>query len=368
MVRSFGTVEKLPSGRYRAKYVAPDGKRYSAPRTFITKKDARGWLALQESAVIRNAWVPPEVKATMSITFGDYAEGWLAQRTLKTRTREGYRAILDHHLLPAFGTRALVALTADEIRQWYAGALVSTPTLRSHAYGLLRTILGTALADGKITANPCAIRGAGTTKRVKQIRPATLDELGKIVGEMPPRYQALILLASWNAMRFGELIELRRKDIILDPDKGRGVIRIERGAVRTDEGHEVTTPKSDAGRRDVAVPPHLVGVLAEHLATHVGAKADALMFPAEHGGHLAPSTLYRHFYRAREKAGRPDLRFHDLRHTGQVLAAMTPGTSLADLMNRLGHSSPQAAMRYMHVAEGRDSQIAEALSRIARGE
>ena len=63
-------------------------------------------------------------------------------------------------------------------------------------------------------------------------------------------------------------------------------------------------------------------VIRAHLAAH-GHEPDALLFPAHHGGHLAPSTLYRVFYAAREAAGRPDLRFHDLRHTGAVLAAST---------------------------------------------
>ncbi len=72
------------------------------------------------------------------------------------------------------------------------------------------------------------------------------------------------------------------------------------------------------------------------------------------------------FYRAREAAGRPDLRWHDLRHTGAVLAAST-GATLAELMDRLGHSTPGAALRYQHVAQDRDTQIAQALSRIAGG-
>ena len=71
----------------------------------------------------------------------------------------------------------------------------------------------------------------------------------------------MILLASWCALRFGELTELRRPDVVLDPDKGKGTIRVERAVVRVGDGFAVTTPKSDAGRRDVAVPPHLVTVL-----------------------------------------------------------------------------------------------------------
>ena len=81
---------------------------------------------------------------------------------------------------------------------------------------------------------------------------------------------------------------------------------------------------------------------------------------------MASTSFYAAWWPAREQAGRPDLRFHDLRHTGAVLAAQT-GATLAELMNRLGHSSPTMAMRYQHVAQGRDQQIAEALSKLAEG-
>jgi integrase len=175
---------------------------------------------------------------------------------------------------------------------------------------------------------------------------------------MPEHYQAMILLASWCALRFGELTELRRADLVLDPDAGKGVIRVERGVVHLDDGFHVDTPKSDAGIRDVAIPPHLVPVTQEHLARHVGAESDALLFPAKHGKHLAGSTLYGRFNAARTKAGRRDLRFHDLRHTSATLAALS-GATIADLMVRLGHSTAAAALRYQH---------AVALSKIALGE
>ncbi len=361
---TFGSVDQRASGRFRARYIGPDGQRHQAPVMFPTRGEARAWLSLRQSEIIRRIW-EPEATPRTTVTFEAYAEGWLARRELKARTHEHYRWLLDEHLYPAFGSRPLTALTTDDVRAWHATTLTDRPTLRSHAYGLLRTILATAASDGKISANPCVIRGAGNTKRAKKIRTASLEELEKITAEMPEQYQALILLASWCALRFGELTELRRSDVALDPAKGKGTIRVERAVVRVADGFEVTTPKSDAGRRDVAVPPHLVTVLAEHLAQHVGPEQDSLLFPAHHGGHLAPSTLYRRFYAAREKAGRPDLRFHDLRHTGATLAAMTGNVTLAELMARLGHATPAAAMRYQHAAAGRDEQIAEALSRIA---
>lgn len=206
------------------------------------------------------------------------------------------------------------------------------------------------------------IRGAGNSKRVHKIKPATPPEMAVLVEAMPERYRVMTLLAAWCGLRFGELTELRRGDI----DLTNGIIRIRRGVVRADGGYVVGTPKSAAGIRDVAIPPHLIPAVKDHLRAHVNGRT-GLPFPAADGiSHLAPSILYTVFYAARARAGRPDLRFHDLRHTGAVLAASTEAT-LAELMARLGHSTAGAALRYQHAAAGADARIAQRLSEIAGG-
>jgi integrase len=186
--------------------------------------------------------------------------------------------------------------------------------------------------------------------------------LETIVVTLPDRYKLMALLAAWCAMRFGELTELRRGDIDLHKNR----VSITRGVVRANGAFVVGEPKSDAGVRDVAIPPHLIPALEAHLKKHTGARKDALLFPAaaDSNTHMAPSTLYKVYYPARKAAGRDDLRWHDLRHTGAVLAAQT-GATLAELMNRLGHSTPGAAMRYQHAAEDRDTEIARRLSALA---
>jgi integrase len=191
------------------------------------------------------------------------------------------------------------------------------------------------------------------------VQPATLAELETIVAELPDRYQLMALLAAWCAMRFGELTELRRGDVDLRANR----VKIRRGVVRVDGEFIIGPPKSDAGVRDVAIPPHLLPMVRDHLARHTASGKDALLFPAAADGnhHMAPSTLYKVYYPARKAAGRPDLRWHDLRHTGAVLAAQT-GATLAELMGRLGHSTPGAAMRYQHAAADRDAEIARRLS------
>lgn len=359
--RSFGEVSRLPSGHYRARYRGPDGQRHSAPSTFDTRGDADAWLTLRRSEMLREEWIP---SATARTPFGEYARTWLTERELKPRTRAHYAALLEAQILPTFGDVPLRAISPVSVRRWHGSLPADRPTLRAHAYGLLRTILQTALHDGEITANPVHIRGAGSTKRVVKIRPASLPELEALVAAMPERYRVMTLLAAWCGLRFGELTELRRRDVDMD----EATIRIRRAVTRVGGQFIIGTPKSNAGVRDVAIPPHLLPAVREHLAASITGGRNGLLFPAagQPDQHLAPSSLYRVFYRARATAGRPDLRWHDLRHTGAVLAAQT-GATLAELMGRLGHSTPQAALRYQHAAQGRDAQIAAALSRLAEG-
>jgi integrase len=353
----FGNLRTLPSGRIQARYTGPDGRQHKAPMTFDTEGDADTWLSTVRADIVRDAWDPAKVGHRKLLTFGTYADKWLAGRRLEARTREHYRQLLDKHILPTFSAVALKHITPDMVREWYATTALDTPTTRAHAYGLLRTVLGQAERDDVIGKNPCHIRGAGNTKRARKIEPATLAELERLVAAMPERYRVMVLLASWCGMRFGELAELRRGDV----NTKAGIIHVRRGVVRAEGQTIVKKPKSDAGVRDIAIPPHLLPLIRAHLLQHAEAGKSGLLFPAKSGGQLAPSTLYRVFYPAREAAGRPDLAFHDLRHTGAVLAAQT-GATLAELMGRLGHSTPGAALRYQHAAQGRDMEIAKRLS------
>jgi integrase len=357
--RSYGAMRRLPSGRYQASHVGPDGHRHPAPDTFATKGDADAWLAAQRTDIIRGDWRKPLAMAKVP-TFTECAESWLETRTLTPRTRGEYRKLLAGHLLPTFGRAALDDITPVAVRTWHAGlAEVTGPTRRAHAYGLLRTILATAVTDDIIDANPCRIRGAGTTKRAKPIRPATLDEIAAITEAMPDRYQAAVLVAAWCGLRFGELAELRRKDVDLTGAR----LRIRRGVTNVSGENIVGAPKTEAGMRDVAIPPHLIPVLRAHLLAHTLPGRDGLLFSAPDGRHLrSDGALHRAFRHARTGAGRSDLTVHGLRHTGATLAAAT-GATLAELMHRLGHTTPGAAMRYQHAASDRDAAIAEALSK-----
>ena len=167
----------------------------------------------------------------------------------------------------------------------------------------------------------------------------------------------LVLLAAYTTLRFGELTELRRRDV----DSEAGALMVTRAVSRTDAGLEADRPKSEAGIRDVTIPPFLLPDLAAHLLAYAQPGPDGLLFTAPNGGQLYQSCMFREWDRARTGAGRADLRFHDLRHTGGTWAAEA-GATTKQLMRRLGHANPAMAMLYQHATDRGDQQVAARLS------
>ena len=392
--RGFGRIRKLnPSGRYQAAYIGPDQQLHKATTTYETKLDAEGWLAAEFRLIEVDDWTPPVVrnrlKYAKGITLAEFAPGWLAShrrrddQPLKERTREHYGKLLERRILPHLGDIPMRALTEDRVWEWVHTELPGvTPVANAHSYALLTEILKSA-ARKDPAIRPPRIAGASKAKTKHKADPATRAELTTIVAKMPERHRLAILLMTWCALRFGEVTELRRKDVILGGNNPR--LKIRRAVVLVNKQRLITTPKSDAGARDVTIPAGLIPMIRDHLDKFAQSGPDGLLFAAEHGGHLSQSTLNGKpsrrrrikgrmvnesasgFCRAREAVERPDLRLHDLRHTGAVLAAQA-GATLAELMERLGHSTPTAAMRYQHVARGRAKAVADGLSTIMASE
>jgi integrase len=354
-------VRHLPSGRWQAVHLGPDGVKRPAGVTFDTKLDASAWLEGQNADVAAGLWMAPTSGADRRQTLRTYSRRWLRERDLRPRTRDLYDGLLEKWVLPDLGDLPLERIKPATVQTWYASLPSDRPPVRAHSYGLLRTVLGSAYAEDLITSNPCRIRGGSAVKRQHDPKPATLAELEIIAKAMPDRYRLMVLFASWLGLRFGELVALERRDVDLEAQ----VVRVRRGAVRVRGEVIVGEPKTSAGVRSVAIPPHLLDFIQGHLDAHTAPAPESLLFPARAGGYMRPSTLYRVFYRAREKAGREDLRWHDLRHTGAVMAAVA-GATLAELMARLGHTTPQAAMVYQHAAADRDAIVASRLSDLAR--
>jgi len=357
-----GRVRLLPSGRWQARFLGPDGLERPAPQTFDSKIDAAAWCERQHEDVEAGRWAAEQTRSHERQTFEAYSRRWLDSRDLKARTRRDYQRQLEEYLVPRWGDYRLERITPDLVRQWWASLDPSKATTRARVYGLFRTIMGTAYADDLIPANPCRVRGGGVAKRRRTITPASPEQIAGIAKAMPDRYRLMILLAGYCGLRSGEVRELRRKDVDLEVAR----IRVERSVAKVGVDFVVGAPKTEAGIRDAQLPAALIPHVEAHLKRFVALDPEALLFPARQGGHMNESSLYKVFYPARESVGRADLRFHDLRHTAAVLAA-GQGATIAELMAWLGHASPQAAMIYQHALEDSKVRIAAGLSDLAEG-
>jgi integrase len=355
-----GRVRLLPSGRWQARFVGPDGIERPAPQTFDGKQDAEAWCQRQYQDVEAKRWKAESERPHDRQTFASYARRWLETRELKPRTRQDYQRYLDLDLVPRWGDYGLRRITPELVRDWYASLDPSKPTKRARIYQLFHGIMATAWEDDLITANPCRVRGGGSAKRQRKIVPASPEQFAAIAKAMPDRYRLMVLLAGYCGLRSGELRELRRKDVNLELAQ----IRVERSVSKVGSEFIVGTPKTEAGIRDAQMPAALVPHVAAHLERFVARDAEALLFPARQGGHMNESSLKKVYFPPRDSVGRSDLRFHDLRHSSAVLAAKQ-GATLAELMAWLGHASPQAAMIYQHALEDSKVRIAAGLSVLA---
>jgi integrase len=353
----WGSVRRLPSGLYQARYVVA-GEHYQAPHTFATRRAADAFLAEARVAIDRGGWVDPNAGR---IILEEYATRWLDERrTLRPRTRELYEGLLRLHVLPGLGDEQLGRLTPPRIRTWHASMLKAGrpgASTVAKAYRLLRTILATAVEDAVLTRNPCIVRGAGVERPAE--RPiATIEEVYALAATITPRFRALVLTATFTGLRLGELRALKRRHLDLLHARVRVVEQLQ----ELRDGTLVTgPPKTDAGTRTVALPKVLVPELDTHLARWALPDADDLVFPGSNGRPFRRGTLYAAWRAATGSLCLESLRFHDLRHTGNTLAALA-GASTKELMVRMGHASPRAALIYQHATSERDDAIAAAIN------
>ena len=345
--------------RYDVQYRAPDGGERS--KTFRTRRDADRFAATIEADMLRGAWVNPEAGR---ITIEDYATSWLKSRPgLRVRTRETYESQLRGHVYPTLGAVDVNALTPRAVREWHSALVISgvvSANTAAKCYRVLRTILSTAVHDELIIANPCKLPGAGV-ERVTERPTATVAEVLTAAEAMPEHLRLIVLLAGFCGLRVGELLGLERRHVNLL----HGLLTLEQQEHQLKHGELVVgPPKSDAGRRTIALPPFLVGEIEAHLDAFSPNSPEGRVFRGERGGTLRRHVLQKQWVQAREVAGLPDgFRFHDLRHTANTLAAAT-GASTKELMHRMGHASSQAAIRYQHATRDRDVFIAGALDEL----
>lgn len=377
--RGWGSIKrqntKEPS--YQASYVGPNQRRYYAPNTFRTRLNAERWLARERDYRDRcvatgETWLSPAERLALetaeSVSLSEYGKTAIEQRKLSPRTRTEYLAKFAQLIEPELGSLPMKNLTPATVRTWFAKLDSSKPTRNAHAYGVLSMICNTAVRDGLLDRTPCQVVGALKVVPRKQVRILSTVQLHTIADKLAsePKTEAfatLVLLAAWCGLRFGEVTELRRKDITPDAS----VLHLSRAVVHRASSNSsvprcrISTTKGKETVRTVTIPPHIRQALKDHLQRHVDSSPEALLFAPDRGGcHLNDRVFNTALKEAAATVDRSDISAHDLRRFAGTQNATV--STLAENMARLGHKTVQAAMRYQHSVSGRDAEIAAALS------
>lgn len=360
--RRFGSIRTTTAGEFQASYLGPDGRRHFAPHRFKRQRDADRWLAQVEALVVAGDWTDPE---RAKVALGEYAEQWITQRpALRPRTIELYRWLLRRYVVPHIGTVPLGRLTTATVRQWRSDLLTEhgvSETMAAKTYRLLRAVLNTAVEEDQIIpTNPCRIRGADRENRAE--RPVvTVAQVFDLADAMPHRrFRALVLLAAFGSLRWGEVTALRRQDVAPDGSSVRVAFAHTEVAGR---GIVVGPPKSRAGIRTVAIPAAIRADFVEHLAEFVDRGPDALVFTGVQGRALRRGAWSQRvkWPELVRRLGMAGVHFHDLRHAGNIWASKA-GLSTKDLMARMGHDDMRAALIYQRATSDADRLIADRLS------
>jgi integrase len=162
----------------------------------------------------------------------------------------------------------------------------------------------------------------------------------------------------FTGLRLGELRALTRRHL----DLLHATVHVAGQLQELKDGTLVLAPpKTAAGVRTVSIPAVVIPELEEQLAQWAAPGLEGFVFPGTRDQPFRRASVYTAWRRATRAVGVDYLHFHDLRHTGATLAATT-GATTKELMARMGHASPRAALIYQHATQERDQAIARALS------
>ena len=299
--RQFGSIRRLPSGRWQARFRDPVNNRLrSAPGTFGSKAAASRYLATIESEMTRGGWHDPK---RGEMTFAAWVDRYVEiadHKAATTRSRD--ETVLRTHLVPRLGELRLVEITpldvqavVNEMAQHLAPATVRTN------YGVLRAVLNAAVDDERLARSPCRrIKlPQGSITRHRALEP---EELHRLAAIMPTEYRLLVYIGGVLGLRWSELAGLRvgRMNVLGRTLEVAEAIKYVSGRL-VDDG-EV---KSKAARRVLGMPEQLAARAAVHLAQRGlergrravarvhGTRRRPVALPELHATHLATSRSCR---------------------------------------------------------------------------
>jgi integrase len=298
------------------------------------------------------------------LTVAQFLTRWLentAREHIGENTYERYARIVNRRIIPRLGGLRLADLTAFHIEDFYADmkrAAVGAAS-RHQAGMVLSTALKHAVRLRLIPANPAS--EVARPKRLEREMTILTDDQVRLflAAARRSRYYALFALAVATGMRQGELLALQWADV----DFVNNTVTVRRTVVRVTGRHVVKEPKTKASRRTITVPDFAMNALHEHRKKMVAKGfTDRPVFCSLQGGIMSAQNLRKRTFKPiLQRAGLPDMRFHDLRHT-HASTLLSKGKSIKAVSRRLGHSSVSITLEvYAHVLPGDDLALADAV-------
>lgn len=327
-------------------------------RSFRRRVDAERFASTVETELAYGTWTDPD---RGKITVTEWARVWLKSKVdLRASSWTRLDSIVRTHVLPEFGDYALNRVGNSDVRRWVASMIASgysPATVRKSFHGLSQ-MMRAAVSDRRIIFNPCQDVPLPAERQEEQ-RFLSTEEVEHLAASIDPRFRALILLAAYGGLRFGELAGLRRSRV----DLLRGRVIVAETLVEVDGTLTFGTPKTKQSKRRVPLPRQVVTELDHHLAEYVVPAPDALVFLGPKGALLRRTGFSRSWWRpALERAGLGTLKFHELRHTFVALW-VAAGANPKEVSIRAGHSSVAFTLdRYGHLYQDAEFEIPDRLA------
>lgn len=333
--------------RYRVRYRTPD-RRQTDKRGFRTKRDAEAFANQLEVDKRKGAYVAP---AAGRVKLGEFAREWLdSKHKLKPSTRSRYQVVLDTFIAD-HAEVPLGDISRQLVREWAADLSASHAPASVHkTIGVLRQVLAMAVRENRLVMNPVDGVELPSVTSVEQ-RFLTLEQLHALANAAG-YHRALVYVLGTCGLRFGEVAELRWRDLQIKKLE----IRVARSVALVDNKFVVGSPKNGKGRT-VSLPAFVADLLTP-------GDADALVFPDSEGGYMRGTNVRRRWWadavtaaklfpRTATVSGHDivvyEFKLHELRHTAASLA-IQGGANIKSLQNMLGHESAALTLdRYGHL-------------------
>jgi len=340
---------------YRVRWWA-DGKQRS--KSFRSRDDARRFKAVLEGDLVNGSYIDPKAG---TVTLAVYAKQALPALTLDVRvsTRARILSVYKIHIEPEFGYLPLTAITGQAVGEWVVRLMAhNSPASVRKIVHVLRRVLGHAVNDGLLKGNPAAAVRLPAEPRHEQ-RFLTQAQAMTLADCIAPRFKAMVLVAVFGGLRFGELGGLQRKHV----NAAKNTITVKQTLVEVGSELTLGPPKTKTSIRTVTLPRSVMAALVEHLNRYqLDTSPDALVFTGQRGKSLMRNNWYRHYWQpATKSAGMEGLRFHDLRHTFVALW-VSLGRNPKEVSRAAGHSSVAFTLdRYGHLYETDHDGLADEL-------